>query len=72
VTRTLCSSGFGYRIIVILSGWLSWLSGVSDNALYPILFLDCLLAFLKPLSNQDDDAALGYVIHRLCFHSDPN
>lgn len=25
-------------------GWLSWLSGVSDNALYPILFLDCLIA----------------------------
>mmetsp|Transcript_3486 Transcript_3486/g.7674 ORF Transcript_3486/g.7674 Transcript_3486/m.7674 type:complete len:315 (-) Transcript_3486:16-960(-) len=24
-------------------GWLSWLSGVADNALYPILFLDCLL-----------------------------
>eukprot|EP01031_Cornospumella_fuschlensis_P041219 gene41219-50306_t len=24
-------------------GWLSWLSGVSDNALYPILFLDCLI-----------------------------
>jgi len=27
-------------------GWLSWLSGVADNALYPILFLDCLLAVL--------------------------
>eukprot|EP01034_Spumella_vulgaris_P030656 gene30655-37905_t len=24
-------------------GWLSWLSGVSDNTLYPILFLDCLV-----------------------------
>lgn len=24
-------------------GWLSWLSGIADNALYPILFLDCLL-----------------------------
>ena len=24
-------------------GYLSWLSGVADNALYPILFLDCLL-----------------------------
>ena len=24
-------------------GWLGWLSGVSDNALYPILFLDCLI-----------------------------
>ena len=24
-------------------GWLSWLSGVADNALYPIIFLDCLL-----------------------------
>lgn len=43
------------------TGWLSWLSGVSDNALYPILFLDCLLAFLKPLSNQDDDSVTGLV-----------
>jgi len=28
-------------------GWLSWLSGVADNALYPILFLDCLLALFQ-------------------------
>jgi len=28
-------------------GWLSWLSGVADNALYPILFLDCLLALFR-------------------------
>lgn len=27
-------------------GWLSWLSGVADNALYPILFLDCLVALI--------------------------
>ena len=27
-------------------GWLSWLSGVTDNALYPILFLDCLVQLL--------------------------
>ena len=34
-------------------GWLSWLSGVTDNALYPILFLDTLLALL------DNDEAIG-------------
>lgn len=28
-------------------GWLSWLSGVADNALYPILFLDCLVGLLS-------------------------
>jgi amino acid transporter len=28
-------------------GWLSWLSGVSDNALYPILFLDCLVGLMS-------------------------
>jgi amino acid transporter len=28
-------------------GWLSWLSGVSDNALYPILFLDCLVGLIS-------------------------
>ena len=27
-------------------GWLSWLSGVTDNALYPILFLDCLVGLM--------------------------
>lgn len=27
-------------------GWLSWLSGVTDNALYPILFLDCLVGLI--------------------------
>lgn len=32
-------------------GWLSWLSGVSDNALYPILFLDCLVGLL---SSEDE------------------
>ena len=28
-------------------GWLSWLSGVTDNALYPILFLDCLVDLMQ-------------------------
>ena len=28
-------------------GWLSWLSGVADNALYPIIFLDCLLKLMN-------------------------
>jgi amino acid transporter len=28
-------------------GWLSWVSGVADNSLYPILFLDCLISLLK-------------------------
>lgn len=28
-------------------GWLSWLSGVSDNALYPILFLDSLVELIS-------------------------
>lgn len=28
-------------------GWLSWLSGVTDNALYPILFMDCLAQLLE-------------------------
>lgn len=38
-------------------GWLSWLSGISDNALYPILFFDCLLSFLRAnQSSQFDDS----------------
>jgi amino acid transporter len=28
-------------------GWFSWLSGVTDNALYPILFLDCLVDLMN-------------------------
>jgi amino acid transporter len=41
-------------------GWLGWMSGVADNALYPILFLDCFLELLvdvngKGLLNDDDD-----------------
>lgn len=32
-------------------GWLSWLSGVADNALYPILFLDCLVGLLSEPDN---------------------
>lgn len=24
-------------------GWLSWISGVVDNAIYPVLFIDCLV-----------------------------
>eukprot|EP01041_Mallomonas_annulata_P006894 gene6894-13989_t len=34
-------------------GWLSWLSGVTDNALYPILFLDTLLELFKDSDNDD-------------------
>lgn len=35
-------------------GWLSWLSGVADNALYPILFLDCLVGLLS----EDDKPSI--------------
>jgi amino acid transporter len=42
------------------------LSGVSDNALYPILFLDCLVQLLKVTNTGDDDNAntlVGDEIH---------
>ncbi|KAI9127659.1 hypothetical protein K1719_000652 [Acacia pycnantha] len=32
-------------------GWVKWLSGVIDNALYPILFLDYLKSSIPALSN---------------------
>mmetsp|Transcript_5955 Transcript_5955/g.8361 ORF Transcript_5955/g.8361 Transcript_5955/m.8361 type:complete len:627 (-) Transcript_5955:35-1915(-) len=35
-------------------GWLSWLSGVADNALYPIIFLDCLLKLTNSNPNNED------------------
>ena len=48
-------------------GYLSWLSGVSDNALYPILFLDCFLEMMidkdgnKPLQSEES-ANIRYII----------
>ena len=27
-------------------GWLSWLSGIADNSLYPAIFVDCLREFM--------------------------
>lgn len=36
-------------------GWLSLVSGISDNALYPILFLDCLIQ----LFSADDSSSLA-------------
>lgn len=48
-------------------GYLSWLSGVADNALYPILFLDCLLELfaddkgVPPLSG-DESAVLKWLV----------
>jgi amino acid transporter len=42
-------------------GWLGWLSGVSDNALYPILFLDCLIELFNGThgGGGDDDGHSG-------------
>ena len=42
-------------------GWLSWLSGIADNALYPIIFLDCLLKF----ADLGDDSNSPSVLHLL-------
>jgi len=43
-------------------GWLSWLSGVADNALYPIIFLDCLLKLTNNNpENQDSAGSLSYL-----------
>lgn len=33
-------------------GWLSWLSGVSDNSLYPMLFLDGMVAFINTFNGD--------------------
>jgi amino acid transporter len=45
-------------------GWLGWMSGVSDNALYPILFLDCFLQLITNTSGEgllSDDSADGSI-----------
>ena len=41
-------------------GWLGWLSGVSDNALYPILFLDCLLQLFSGTTTGSGDDEITY------------
>jgi amino acid transporter len=49
-------------------GWLSWLSGVSDNSLYPILFLDSLVSLMNMYSGPGGEPspfAGGY--HRWSF-----
>lgn len=40
-------------------GWLSWLSGVSDNTLYPILFLDCMVQLISTPDHPSMLAADG-------------
>ncbi len=45
-------------------GWLSWISGVSDNSLYPILFLDCLVSLVKVYY---DECVFESGLPRFCF-----
>lgn len=44
-------------------GYLSWLSGVADNALYPILFLDCILQLFSKCHNEED----SYLSSSTCY-----
>lgn len=46
-------------------GWLSLLSGISDNALYPILFIDC---FVKLFQESDMKEDLGKDIKESSFY----
>ena len=41
-------------------GWLSWLSGVSDNSLYPILFLDTLVSLMTSMNGEVSIFSSGY------------
>ena len=50
-----CDKAFG-PFWAFQKGWLSWVSGVADNALYPILFVDCLVTLMVP---TDDPSSLG-------------
>lgn len=40
-------------------GWLSWISGVVDNTLYPVLFIDCLVQLLGGKGSGDDAGVQG-------------
>ena len=48
-----------------IKGYVSWLSGVLDNSLYPILFLDCLLQ----LVDKNDESIIDKTIFRVAFVS---
>lgn len=43
-----------------VEGYLSWLSGVADNALYPILFVDYLQEFLEYVGWASEDGVLAH------------
>ncbi len=48
-----------------LKGWLSWLSGVTDNALYPVLIVDYVLGFF---SHEAEKVGLGQdSLHRVAL-----
>lgn len=38
-----------------MSGYLGWVAGATDNALYPVLFMDYLLQALHPHSSESGD-----------------
>jgi amino acid transporter len=40
-------------------GYLGWISGATDNAIYPVLFLDYLIEALYPKGDDEDEGALG-------------
>jgi amino acid transporter len=44
-------------------GYLSWLSGIADNALYPILFLDCILQLFSKCQTEES----GYISSTTCY-----
>jgi hypothetical protein len=38
-----------YHLPVPLKGWWSWLSGVTDNSIYPVMLADNLRLFMPSL-----------------------
>jgi Amino acid permease len=42
-----------------ISGYLGWIAGATDNAIYPVLFLDYLLAVIGGKANSIDDDGNG-------------
>ncbi|GMH70012.1 hypothetical protein TrLO_g14458 [Triparma laevis f. longispina] len=55
---------FGHRA-AILEGYLSWFSGVADNSLYPVLFLQYLVSFLGGDLNVDSDGEINLLSYNI-------
>lgn len=54
-----------------ISGYLNWIAGATDNAIYPVLFLDYVVEVLQPVDPNapDEQGGVRHPIVRFCLLS---